>query len=209
MFQSTHPHGVRQKVRTHTVRSSGFNPRTHTGCDKPYTIFASFHHSFNPRTHTGCDLLHQIKETLYYVSIHAPTRGATYSRKDKAVRALFQSTHPHGVRHLQYKILIFYIMFQSTHPHGVRQLFPLTKIFTFMFQSTHPHGVRRERWFSVHDGITVSIHAPTRGATLMCTKFFNRKVVSIHAPTRGATTKVCKGMVNLRVSIHAPTRGAT
>ena len=81
---------------------SCFNPRTHTGCDDkdrpvkhPGGKFQSTHpHGvrpipapcplfsccFNPRTHTGCD-----REAARYlrrtkVSIHAPTRGATYSR---------------------------------------------------------------------------------------------------------------------------------
>ena len=55
--------------------------------------------SFNPRTHTGCDLSFGFNDLCPSVSIHAPTRGAT-SRLDlmTSVR-LFQSTHPHGVRH--------------------------------------------------------------------------------------------------------------
>ena len=78
MFQSTHPHGVRQsqiefyveltKVSIHaptrgaTVLSrSGIRPMV----------------SFNPRTHTGCDLGNTHKRFGYCVSIHAPTRGAT------------------------------------------------------------------------------------------------------------------------------------
>ena len=32
-FQSTHPHGVRRTRLQITLTSSGFNPRTHTGCD--------------------------------------------------------------------------------------------------------------------------------------------------------------------------------
>ena len=33
----------------------GFNPRTHTGCDKSSFAFVSDIVCFNPRTHTGCD----------------------------------------------------------------------------------------------------------------------------------------------------------
>nr|DAV99499.1 MAG TPA: hypothetical protein [Caudoviricetes sp.] len=37
LFQSTHPHGVRHKPCYRTLPAfDGFNPRTHTGCDKPY-----------------------------------------------------------------------------------------------------------------------------------------------------------------------------
>ena len=33
---------------------------------------------FNPRTHTGCDNLKSIFRKIDKVSIHAPTRGATF-----------------------------------------------------------------------------------------------------------------------------------
>ena len=56
MFQSTHPHGVRLLAQTYTASCSCFNPRTHTGCDFSLMIFSA----------SIC------------VSIHAPTRGATY-----------------------------------------------------------------------------------------------------------------------------------
>ena len=79
---------------------------------------------------------------------------------------LFQSTHPHGVRHvlsaLQYSKYMFQsthphgvrltgedgygigVVFQSTHPHGVRRLFVSLAFIYLKFQSTHPHGVRLE-----------------------------------------------------------------
>ena len=57
--------------------------------------------------------------------------------------------------------------------------------------------------------VLVSIHAPTRGATM--DKEFNDcpSWVSIHAPTRGATFHWPKYPRVMIVSIHAPTRGAT
>ena len=33
---------------------------------------------------------------------------------------MFQSTHPHGVRHLRTAKFLSLSKFQSTHPHGVR-----------------------------------------------------------------------------------------
>ena len=80
--------------------------------------------------------------------------------------------------------------------------------------------------------IPVSIHAPTRGATLLYNRCFlsfycfNPRThtgcdvcnwcckssicrVSIHAPTRGATLLKDGGIDVHYVSIHAPTRGAT
>ena len=56
MFQSTHPHGVRQKHLLGSEISNSFNPRTRMGCDESEPdVF------FQPQ----------------YVSIHAPAWGAT------------------------------------------------------------------------------------------------------------------------------------
>ena len=78
---------------------------------------------------------------------------------------------------------------------------------------------------------TVSIHAPTRGATQVHKPTKTNYYVSIHAPTRGATRPQSRMIVGMGfqsthphgvrhpfrylycceygVSIHAPTRGAT
>ena len=55
----------------------------------------------------------------------------------------------------------------------------------------------------------ISIHAPTRGATLISV-YVNTKIsISIHAPTRGATRLIHAKFIITNISIHAPTRGAT
>ncbi len=124
------------------LSDAGFNPRTHTGCDggKPIILFALV--SFNPRTHTGCDLIIETGHAFFFVSIHAPTRGATAMQDNCTENDKFQSTHPHGVRHREKKLTPSVVEFQSTHPHGVRQ----EQVDYFFekhgFQSTHPHGVR-------------------------------------------------------------------
>ena len=78
MFQSTHPRGVRPKAAGPVPASFGFNPRTHGGCDSHAWVLPLHCFSFNPRTHGGCDFLF-INEAnhLPFVSIHAPTGGAT------------------------------------------------------------------------------------------------------------------------------------
>ncbi len=100
-----------------------------------------------------------------------------------------------------------------------------------MFQSTRPHGARRNVGGALTPDAIVSIHAPTRGATVQSGLFvpimrcFNPRahtgrdgkgvpldtegVVSIHAPTRGATLLFNILTIPTNVSIHAPTRGAT
>ena len=79
-----------------------------------------------------------------YISIHAPTRGATSYRTDFGVTAVFQSTLPQGER--------------------LGWLGAVAKISSF--QSTLPQGERRGTSDMIRTGGWISIHAPTRGATL-------------------------------------------
>ena len=165
VFQSTHPHGVRlaaifsltsrlsfQSTHPHGVRLLCQSKPSNAVC-------------FNPRTHTGCDVVANTAINSSMVSIHAPTRGATgiacashvkeflfQSTHPHGVRhgilgsrgdcRLFQSTHPHGVRLQSIELVLSPMRFQSTHPHGVRPFTAQSRFFTFAFQSTHPHGVR-------------------------------------------------------------------
>ena len=56
----------------------------------------------------------------------------------------------------------------------------------------------------------ISIHAPTKGATIATAYMDKTKMISIHAPTKGATM-FRGGVLRSReyISIHAPTKGAT
>ena len=102
---------------------------------------------FNPRTHTGCDLAKlRIFLTPNGVSIHAPTRGAT--------------RRCHGIRYNRHR-------FQSTHPHGVR-LFLFNDFLCFHISCFNPRthtGCDAQQEEDIKDEY-VSIHAPTRGATV-------------------------------------------
>ncbi len=55
------------------------------------------------------------------------------------------------------------------------------------FQSTLPHGERRIAHYLASGLLSISIHAPARGATLYIDLVFGEEVISIHAPARGAT----------------------
>ena len=165
---------------------------------------------------------------------------------------MFQSTHPHGVRHNFSSRFLTLVLFQSTHPHGVRLRSECDKSVSVVFQSTHPHGVRLCGSKRVPDKVcfnprthmgcdnlslrnaeyfTVSIHAPTWGATSLHPIHFGDRMfqsthphgvrpdirvrhsvwtdVSIHAPTWGATISLAFSWRFSSVSIHAPTWGAT
>ena len=141
-----------------------FNPRTHTGCDPRTARDPSSPASFNPRTHTGCDHDPFSKEDEFYVSIHAPTRGATICIIQ--LRLILSGFNPRthtgcdsGLSRTPQKSrvsihaptrgattpLLRYFprgLFQSTHPHGVRLYRPQYPVAGYGFQSTHPHGVR-------------------------------------------------------------------
>ena len=100
--------------------------------------------NFNPRTHVGCDTDVNGQSRLGFISIHAPTWGATRG----------------------HKLLPTTIKFQSTHPRGVRPSRVMRKTSPFLFQSTHPRGVRLRMAFFSFSVFPISIHAPTWGATV-------------------------------------------
>ena len=122
--------------------------------------------------------------------------------------------------------------FQSTHPHGVRLPETCLCLFRVMFQSTHPHGVRHHTANIQTNFRTVSIHAPTRGATLrLILAILSRSVFQSTHPhgVRQIELYTLKILLSFnprthtgcdeswlgpcvsfsQVSIHAPTRGAT
>ena len=98
-FQSTHPSGVRRSLHGSCPACGYFNPRTPVGCDHVRARLAHGGHisihapqwgatfafvvcqpmglNFNPRTPVGCDTVSEVAD-----------------RAD----AVFQSTHPSGVR---------------------------------------------------------------------------------------------------------------
>ena len=165
------------------------------------------------------------------VSIHAPTRGATHNHKRPQLDEQFQSTRPRGARLHLICSLFLIALFQSTRPRGARRGVQLLQLVLVLCFNPRAHAGRDDVALKgAQTSYTVSIHAPTRGATLFHLVPFLFQMVSIHAPTRGATNLIprvnfsggfnprahagrdyCKGCCNIAsvVSIHAPTRGAT
>ena len=78
-----------------------------------------------------------------------------------------------------------------------------------LFQSTLLQEERQQRTRKTESEENISIHAPTRGATLKIVQRAIRICFSIHAPTRGATRLMNPEPLRTLISIHAPTRGAT
>ena len=102
-----------------------------------------------------------------------------------------------------------HVLFQSTLPRGERLNSWWPEIIPHRFQSTLPRGERPSSISQFTNLIQISIHAPTRGATLFSESYIIPTFISIHAPTRGATVLIMLLFVGNKISIHAPTRGAT
>ena len=123
VFQSTHPRGVRpleEAARPWVMRVSIHAPAW--GATRRKAAIRRAGSCFNPRTRVGCDALFFLQKPVY---------------------AVFQSTHPRGVRRRCKRMAGGQHMFQSTHPRGVRPV-PV------------PQRYRT---------VPVSIHAPAWGAT--------------------------------------------
>ena len=100
VFQSTHPRGVRPLfcylyIAFHVFQST--HPRgvrQIPGLDCKLTEFVSIHAPTRGATGKGTRAYSRLT-----VSIHAPTRGATLMLRKMFTDLQFQSTHPRGVRH--------------------------------------------------------------------------------------------------------------
>ena len=146
----------------------------------------------------------------FAISIHAPAKGATLARRpDAAVLSDFNPRSREGsdVQHL-------------------RRLLSCSE-----FQSTLPRRERRHTHVSSVSNITISIHAPAKGATyrtynvIHYSQHFNPRSregsdlcgdilgllvgISIHAPAKGATVVYDRVDASSGISIHAPAKGAT
>ena len=146
---------------------------------------------------------------IHSVSIHAPTRGATFRKYGQSMipRCFNPRTHT-GCDYASPSNCGSPMMFQSTHPHGVRRVNGVYVINIKKFQSTHPHGVRHGVEDAPVMAALVSIHAPTRGATRHFKVIGRSRSFNPRTHT-GCDTGVCPPPSPIAVSIHAPTRGAT
>ena len=165
------------------------------------------------------------------VSIHAPTRGATHAALNTFVGALVSIHAPtRGATDNGFSVCPHNDSF-NPRPHKGGDNGHRVKDRDDDGFNPRPHKGGDMESAEHSPTLRVSIHAPTRGATLGAgdvgayTKFQSTPPqggrhelkdhpdksirVSIHAPTRGATCMYTKQNRHYFVSIHAPTRGAT
>ena len=209
VFQSTHPHGVRQALGRLANKE----------------LRVSIHAPARGATKMKLSIL----EEKWFQSTH-PHGVRLFCRIYTKLSGVFQSTHPHGVRLSPALSNIIIDGFQSTHPHGVRLSKPYKPQPYNGFNPRTRTGCD-EYFYDIPRYMIVSIHAPARGSTDIVVVGSTRVMVSIHAPARGATdvqklrlnesefqsthphgVRLKTGgrdSSNLIVSIHAPARGAT
>ena len=126
-----------------------FNPRSHERSDQFLIEFGTSQSYFNPRSHERSDVLKQMIDIAGYISIHAPTRGATKHLKGAETVEKFQSTLPREER------------------QNVEQY--IQRLSDFNPRSHERSDSNGSYLFILQE---ISIHAPTRGATAILHKKF-------------------------------------
>ncbi len=165
LFQSTLPRGERRPNRRSLSGFCCFNPRSHGRSD--YTTLSIFtvgvvFQSTLPRGERR-EIVELPQSTA--VSIHAPTGGATLAARLKVAYPRFQSTLPRGERHTLKIDTYIEICFNPRSHGGSDNVRPCSHKATTMFQSTLPRGERQYFLLRFFHCKSVSIHAPTGGAT--------------------------------------------
>ena len=99
--------------------------------------------NFNPRSHEGSDTYNNINKNRYFISIHAPTRGATY-------------------------YIDYFLYATDISIHAPTRGATLSEEVTKSFKAISIHAPTRgatPRTTKFTGILGISIHAPTRGAT--------------------------------------------
>ena len=105
------------------------------------------------------------------VSIHAPTRGATFSTLYDTLDTVFQFTLPRGERpYRDPQGDAKQVRFNSRSHTGSDNRKGYQRSIYCSFQFTLPHGERLRQASCLPALLSVSIHAPTRGATFRTPK---------------------------------------
>ena len=121
---------------------SHFNPRSHTGSDisTPTRVLVIIY--FNPRSHTGSDKIYLTKRRNKMISIHAPTRGATYSYRRRWWFSIISIHAPTRGATAAFTAGTARSDFNPRSHTGSDPISEISFIGYFSFQSTLPHGER-------------------------------------------------------------------
>ena len=187
-FQSSLPRGERLTRSSKGSETLYFNPRSHEGSDRTPFQLGAEEDDFNPRSHEGSDCHWTDSDGVIYISILAPTRGATHPlahlvecicisilaptrgathtesqpcRKERI--SILAPTR--GATQMRICLRATFCYFNPRSHEGSDSRASSTIMLNMSFQSSLPRG---ERQISDCQGVKqdcISILAPTRGAT--------------------------------------------
>ena len=121
-----------------------FNPRSHERSDAKLKEEIRAQFDFNPRSHERSDSDADCRQLLFYISIHAPTRGATIVCSCDSKPYGFQSTLPREERRLRLRMLLRSVPISIHAPtRGATILSAFSTTFS-LFQSTLPREERQQ-----------------------------------------------------------------
>mgnify|MGYP004434834711 CR=1 FL=1 len=165
-----------------------FNPRSYKRSDSPISLRQWTDWNFNPRSYKRSDQSEAKPYEINKISIHAPTRGATEEvAKDFSKPMISIHAPTRGATTLCSQMSSSSSWFQSTLLQEERRSRSEAWGHVPKFQSTLLQEERHNTDDACTDGLHISIHAPTRGATMIIWIKSAAIHISIHAPTRGAT----------------------
>ena len=153
------------------INGKYFNPRSREGSDLPLNEQCNKQSYFNPRSREGSDPSPQgMFTTNYFISIHAPAKGATvFNGAEGKSEEISIHAPAKGATGITLKAYPLCWYFNPRSREG----------------SDNYHAKLR------YNISIISIHAPAKGATVIRIYTVNLVNISIHAPAKGATSGVC------------------
>ena len=142
---------------------------------------------FNPRSHERSDMSEVYIRSQNKISIHAPTRGATFKPfADHEISEISIHAPTRGATRRGNRLLRGLPNFnprshERSDGYGLAQWTYWSNFNPRSHERSDPVSIQLNRL------LQISIHAPTRGATLDGDSTTGNVEISIHAPTRGAT----------------------
>ena len=147
-FQFTRPQGARRLRIISIINVFSFNSRAHKGRDNASNAGNTEEIGFNSRAHKGRDfLLLYINPCFLAVSIHAPTRGATYFTALIAAPTIVSIHAPtRGATLNEKQTSNDYLCFNSRAHKGRDLTAAFCNYHLYLFQFTRPQGARQWRF---------------------------------------------------------------
>ena len=147
---------------------------------------------------------------LKSISIHAPAKGATYNLTNAGIVRLFQSTLPRRERQNGLQKIRKHMHFNPRSREGSDVVFIHWSFIVAYFNPRSREGSDEQSFPNLTELLTISIHAPAKGATLVTHTFdITMAVFQSTLPRRERPIPCRLTVVIGKISIHAPASGAT